>query len=143
VEDNEDIALLLHTTLRARGYDPVVTYTAVGALMLAGREGFDLFILDTRLGEEHGADLCREMRAAYPDTPVVFYSAAAFDADREAALGAGACAYVTKPGMEELVEEVRKVLGPGAASWRSASRRDENRTRDRRRHGRGLICRGR
>jgi two-component system OmpR family response regulator len=116
VEDNEDIALLLYATLHARGYDPVVTYTAGGALTLAGREGFDLFILDTRLGEESGVELCRGLRAARPDTPVVFYSAAAFDSDREAALRAGACAYVTKPGMEGLVGEVRKALGPAAAS---------------------------
>lgn len=113
VEDNEDIAFLLLTTLRAQGYDPLITYTTGDALVIAGREGFDLFILDTWLAGKSGVELCRELRSAHPDTPVVFYSAAAFDADREAALRAGACAYVTKPGVEELMVEVTKVLGPG------------------------------
>jgi DNA-binding response OmpR family regulator len=110
VEDNEDVGLLLYTALRAQGYDAMVTYTAGDALMLAGRDGFDLFILDTRVGGKSGFDLCRELRAARPDTPVVFYSADAFDSDREAGLRAGACAYVAKPGADELVEAVRRVL---------------------------------
>src|SRR3712207_7848651 len=38
------------------------------ALMLVEREEFDLFILDTRLGEESGVELCRGLRAARPDT---------------------------------------------------------------------------
>ena len=113
MEDNEDIGFLLYTALRTHGYDPVITYTAGDALMLAVREEFDLFILDTWLGEKDGVELCRELRAACPDTPVVFYSAAAFDADRQAALRAGACAYVTKPGTDDLLETVRRALGAG------------------------------
>ena len=81
-----------------------------------GREGLDLFIPDTRLGEGGGVELCRGLRAARPDTPVVFYSAAAFDSDRGAARRAGACAYAAKPGVEGLVGEVRRVVGPAAAS---------------------------
>src|SRR5215207_3453711 len=72
--------------------------------------------LDTWIGEESGIDLCGTLRAAHPDTPVVFYSAAAFDSDREAALRAGACAYVTKPGTDELAEAVRCALGASRRS---------------------------
>ena len=113
VEDNEDIGFLLYAALRAQGYDAVVTYTAGDALALAGRVGFDLFILDTRLGENSGVELCQELREAHPDIPVVFYSAAASDSDREAALRAGACAYVAKPGIDELVRSVRRALVEG------------------------------
>lgn len=113
VEDNEDIGFLLYTLLKREGFDTVTTFTADEALMLAGREQFDLFILDTSLESGSGLDLCRRLREAHPDTPVVFYSAAAFDSDREAALRAGACAYVTKPGTEELVEAVRRTLDVG------------------------------
>ena len=49
--------------------------------MPAGREAFDLFILDTWPGEKGGVELCRELRAVCPDRPVAFYSAAAFDSD--------------------------------------------------------------
>jgi DNA-binding response OmpR family regulator len=113
VEDNEDISFLLYTVLKREGYDAVTTYTVGDALMLAGREDFDLYILDVTFERGSGLDLCRALREARPDTPVVFYSAAAFDSDREAALRAGACAYVTKPGIEELVEAVRRALDAG------------------------------
>jgi DNA-binding response OmpR family regulator len=113
VEDNEDIGFLLFTVLKREGFDAVITYTVGDALMLAGREEFDLFILDVWFGEGSGLDLCRALREAHPGAPVVFYSAAAFDSDREAALRAGACAYVTKPGIEELVEAVRQALATG------------------------------
>jgi two-component system OmpR family response regulator len=113
VEDNEDISFLLYTALKREGFDAVTTYTVGDALMLAGREEFDLFILAVWFGEGSGLDLCRGLREAHPDAPVVFYSAAAFDSDREAALRAGACAYVTKPGIEELVEAARRALATG------------------------------
>lgn len=119
VEDNEDIGFLLYTVLKSEGFDAVITFTAGEALKLAGREDFDLFILDTQLESGSGLDLCRALREAHPDTPVIFYSAAAFDSDREAALRAGASAYVTKPGTDELVEAARRILGVETMSTES------------------------
>ena len=113
VEDNEDIGFLLYTLLKKEGFDVVITFTADEALSLAGREDFGLYILDATLESGSGLDLCRTLREAHPDTPVIFYSAAAFDSDREAALRAGACAYVTKPGTDELVAAVRSSLDAG------------------------------
>ena len=113
MEDNEDIGFLLYTLLKREGFDVVITFTADEALSLAGREDFGLYILDATLESGSGLDLCRTLREAHPDTPVIFYSAAAFDSDREAALRAGACAYVTKPGTDELVAAVRSSLDAG------------------------------
>lgn len=110
-EDNEDICFMLKSILRQEGFDTDSAAGASEALELAGREHFDLFILDARFGNESGFDLCRDLRAARPGTPVVFYSGAALDSDREAALAAGARAYVVKPGTEELVEAVKQILG--------------------------------
>ncbi len=114
VEDNEDIGFLLYTVLKREGFDAVITFTVGEALKLSGREEFDLYVLDATFESGSGLDLCRALKEACPDTPVVFYSAAALDSDREAALRAGACAYVTKPGTDELVEVVRRVLVLGA-----------------------------
>lgn len=113
VEDNEDIGFLLYTVLKQEGLDAIITYTVPDALMLAGREQIDLYILDFRFEGGNGLDLCRTLREARPDVPVIFYSGAAYDSDREAALRAGACAYVTKPGTEELLKAVRRALGAG------------------------------
>lgn len=109
-EDDEDICFLLTTALGRAGYDVSTSASPAEGLETAGREHFDLFILDAVFDEGNGLDLCRALRAAHPDTPVIFYSAAAFDSDREAALRAGACAYVTKPDTAELVEVVNRVL---------------------------------
>ncbi|MFL6334231.1 MAG: response regulator transcription factor [Pyrinomonadaceae bacterium] len=113
MEDNEDIGFMLTTILGRAGYDVSTAAGPTEALEVARREHFDLFILDTTFKEGSGLDLCRALRESHPDTPVVFYSAAAFDSDRQAALLAGACAYVTKPGTEELVEAVRRALDAG------------------------------
>lgn len=102
---------MLTTVLGQAGYDTTSATEPAEALEMAGREHFDLYILDTRFGEESGLDLCRALRASHPDTPVVFYSAAVFEADREAALRAGARAYINKPGTDELIEAVRDILG--------------------------------
>lgn len=113
VEDNQDIGFLLYTVLKREGFDAVITYTVPDALTLAGRGEFDLYVLDVRFESGSGLDLCRTLREAHPDAPVIFYSGAAYDSDREAALRAGACAYVTKPGTEELVKAVRRALDAG------------------------------
>ena len=113
MEDNEDICFMLTTVLGRSGYEAVSAAGPAEALEAAGRGHFDLFILDLWFSEGSGLDLCRELRAAHPETPVVFYSGAAFDSDREEALRAGADAYVTKPGTDELVEVVRRLLGAG------------------------------
>ena len=113
VEDNEDIGFMLTTILGRAGYDVASAAGPEEALEVAARKHFDLFILDAWFEEGSGLDLCRALRVSYPGTPVVFYSAAAYDSDREAALGAGACAYVTKPDIEELVEAVCRALDAG------------------------------
>ncbi len=110
MEDNEDIGFLLYTVLSREGYEPVITPGVGEALALAAGKGFDLYVLDTTLKDGSGLDLCRALREAHPGAPVVFYSAAAYGRDREAALLTGACAYVTKPGTEELVEVARRLL---------------------------------
>ena len=113
VEDNEDIRFLIITALGYAGYDAAAAAGPAEASELAGRGRYDLYILDTKLGGRSGIELCRELRATSPATPVVFYSAAAYETDREEAMRAGACAYVAKPGTGELLEAVRVALGDG------------------------------
>lgn len=113
VEDNEDIGFLLYTILKRAGYDATLTFTVGEALALSESERFDLYILDLTFGSGSGLDLCRRLRESHPGTPVIFYSAAAFDADREAALRAGAYAHVSKPGTDELLQAVGRALDAG------------------------------
>jgi CheY-like chemotaxis protein len=113
VDDNEDNAFMLYNLLRGAGYDAVTTLTPGDALMLAGSEQFDLFILDTRFRAGTGFELCRSIRETRPGAKVIFYSGAVLETDRERGLDAGAQAYVKKPEIEELLEAVRDALGDG------------------------------
>lgn len=72
---------------------------------------FDLYLLDNWLPDGSGVDLCREIRKTDANTPVVFLSAAAYARDHEAAMKAGASAYLDKPfGMLELQGTVTRLI---------------------------------
>jgi DNA-binding response OmpR family regulator len=95
VEDREDDWELVAFKLReyklafARGFEE--------GLRLARRRPFDLFILDNWLPDGSGVGLCRLIRKFDPRTPILFYSAAAYDRDIVEALRSGAQAYLIKP----------------------------------------------
>ena len=99
VEDHDDscemIALLLR---RASGtYHVETAKTAEQATALISAKAYDAYILDFRLPEMDGIDLCGWIRGSGSRVPIVFYSAAAALNAREAALAAGADAYLCKP----------------------------------------------
>src|SRR5215467_12468171 len=75
---------------------------------------FDLYLLDNWLPDGSGVDLCREIRRADVNTPIVFLSAAAYARDHEAAMRAGASAYLDKPlGMLQLEATVVRLIQEG------------------------------
>src|SRR5262249_3819925 len=66
---------------------------------------------DNWLPDGSGLDLCREIRRADANTPIVFLSAAAYARDHEAAMEAGGSAYLHKPlGMLQLESTVARVF---------------------------------
>ena len=109
-DDHEDTRELLRALFAARGYEMEYAATPVGVTISAGRGGFALYLIETSLSTESSLDLCAALRERTPEVPVVFYTTAAYEADREAGLGAGAAAYVVKPRIEELLETVRRLL---------------------------------
>jgi DNA-binding response OmpR family regulator len=63
--------------------------------------------------EMNGTDLCKELRKFDSVTPIVFYSAAAYESERKQALDCGAQAYITKPvSLDVLVEALRSAMDP-------------------------------
>lgn len=111
VEDDEDTCAMLCALLGLVNYEVSSAGTAVEALEIIGGGGIDLYLLDNWLPGGSGAELCRKIRETDPSTPVVFYSGAAFDSEREEALAAGAQAYLVKPrDLGLLVETVNDLL---------------------------------
>ncbi len=84
--------------------------TAAEALRLAKSAQFDAYVLDQRLPDATSTVLCRQLLARTPGTPVLFYSAAAYQVDRQRAIEAGVRAYLTKPNFEEFAESISRLI---------------------------------
>ncbi|HEY0375979.1 MAG TPA: response regulator [Pyrinomonadaceae bacterium] len=110
VDDEEDTCSMLVALLGRENYEVSAVRTVSEALALARAESFNLYVLDEWFPREAGLGLCRKIREFDPHTPIIFYSGAAFDSDKEEALYAGAQAFVAKPYIEELLATVHRLL---------------------------------
>lgn len=111
VDDNPDSRELVRIMLETNGYNIKCVESPFEALDLLRNEKFDLIILDNWMPGLIGTELTRLIRKFDPATPILFYSAAAYAADKEAALDAGANGYLTKPAdIYNLVSEAQRLL---------------------------------
>jgi DNA-binding response OmpR family regulator len=112
VDDDEGMRFALEAGLTAHGFVVDAVPDAPTACRLAGELRPDLVLLDSVIpGGDGGADACRCVRAAHPGAAVVMLTGLADDADRAAALDAGASAYLVKGiQLEMLVERLRELL---------------------------------
>ena len=110
VDDEAPIRRALATNLRARDYEVDLAATGEQALDLAARHQPDVVILDLGLPGIGGLDVVRGLRG-WSSVPIVILSARGAEADKVAALDAGADDYVAKPfGMNELLARLRAAL---------------------------------
>lgn len=97
VEDHDDTRALVSLLLRRAGFDVTESTNGDDALELAGRQGFDLYVLDNSCPGLSGVALCRKIRETDAETPIIFCSGRALESEREEALEAGAQEYLIKP----------------------------------------------
>lgn len=114
VDDDEDSREILSMMLKFRRIDTKTVGTAAQALSLIEAERFDLYLLDAWLPDLDGFELCRRMREADPHTPILFFSGAAYEADKKRAIEAGANDYVIKPDLEGLVGSITQFVSHAA-----------------------------
>jgi DNA-binding response OmpR family regulator len=111
VEDDEDTCEMLTLALQLSGYEVVSAHTFADAITKALAADFDAYILDSRLPDGSGVDLCKEIREFNNHTPILFYSADAYPKEIEEALSAGAQAYMVKPiDPQEVERNIRELL---------------------------------
>jgi two-component system, OmpR family, KDP operon response regulator KdpE len=117
VDDEPQFLRALQTNLRGAGYDVATATTAEEALGSAALRPPDAIILDLLLPDRRGTDVCRELRR-WTKAPIILVSAVGDEAEKIAALDAGADDYVTKPfAIGELLARLRAGLrrvGPTA-----------------------------
>lgn len=97
IEDHEDTRELVTLVLEQKSIEVVTGSTIKSGVALAGAEQFDLYLLDSWLPDGSGLELCRKIREFDKATPILFYSAAAYEIDRDQAINSGAQAYLIKP----------------------------------------------
>ena len=105
VDDDPDIRLLISASLHEFGYVVATAGTNAEALELAKQFKFDLCILDVRLPDGSGIELCKKIHQVQPGVPVLYYSAYASDAEQEAALSVCGDAYLKKPVSAAILEQ--------------------------------------
>jgi|SRR5215213_4466902 len=111
IEDHDDTRELVTLVLEQRSYEVVTGSTIKSGVALASSQHFDLYLLDSWLPDGSGLDLCRQIREFDKVTPILFFSAAAYEIDREKAIKSGAQAYLTKPSQpSELCKLVTRLI---------------------------------
>jgi two-component system OmpR family response regulator len=111
VDDEPNIRELVQVALRFHGC--TVTTAAGGAEALRQAEALrpDLIVLDVVMPGMDGFEVCRRLRAAGNEVPVIFLTARDTSSDTVTGLTLGGDDYVTKPfSVEALVARVRAVL---------------------------------
>jgi two-component system, OmpR family, phosphate regulon response regulator PhoB len=98
-EDDPDIRHLVAFKLGRAGLAVLEAADGRSALELARRTPPDLVVLDVRLPQLSGIEVCRELRAGprTSDVPIIMVTAGARPQDMEQAYAAGATDYVVKP----------------------------------------------
>jgi len=117
VEDDERLADVLARGLGEAGHEVAVEHDGLRGLATAGREPFDVIVLDWMLPGLDGPSVLRAMRANGDRTPVLMLTARNAVPDRIGGLDAGADDYLTKPfSFDELLARLRVIgrrLGHG------------------------------
>ncbi len=110
VEDEDHIRRFVRLTLAAEGYEVFEAASCQRGLIEAGTRRPDMLVLDLGLPDGDGVGLIRELRT-WSALPIIVLSARSSEADKIAALDAGADDYLVKPfGAGELLARVRAQL---------------------------------
>ena len=110
VDYHRDTSEMLQLLLSEEDYQVETAATMEEACQWAEMKQFDLYVLDKRLPDGTGVELCGRLNKISPGVPCIFYTGDAYEIHRREALEAGAAAYVAKPNIEGLIAAVHDLL---------------------------------
>ena len=112
VEDDDNLAFVIMTTLRLGGFNATRAKDGREALRLALEAVTpDLIVLDVMLPDLNGFEVCQRLREAGSTIPVIFLTAADSVGDKVRGLVIGGDDYLAKPfSGEELIARIRAKL---------------------------------
>lgn len=111
VEDNQELADLLHLHLSDQSWAVDTADDGVLGYKKAGTGSYNLIILDIMLPGMDGIDILKNLRKNNIETPVIMLTSKSSEVDRILGLEFGADDYVTKPfSIRELIARIKAVF---------------------------------
>jgi len=111
VEDEPDVASFIQQGLEEEGYHLHWVPTGQRALEVLPQTPIDLVLLDVRLPDLSGLEVCHRLRLHRPEVPVLMLTALDAVEDRVAGLRSGADDYLPKPfAFDELIARIEALL---------------------------------
>ncbi len=111
VDDEQRIRHLVRSNLEQRGFLVDEAPDGTTAIEMIRQLEPDLILLDIKMPDMTGLEVCQWLREFDPSTPVIVLSALSQEEQKVKALNIGADDYITKPfGYEELVARVNAVM---------------------------------
>ena len=123
-EDDADTLDLIVLVLKRHNCEVVTSASYHDSVHLARTQHFDLYLIDNWLPGSSGIELCEELRRFDLETPILFYSGAAYEKDKKQAEECGAQGYLTKPANgDQLVAEILRLIAASRLSLTNSAER--------------------
>ncbi len=111
IEDEKNMVTGLKFNLEARDYKVIAAYDGESGLKKALNEKPDLVILDIMLPKLNGYEVCKRLKKALPELPIIMLTAKSQEAEIVIGLELGADDYMTKPfSVLELLARIKAML---------------------------------
>ena len=104
VEDNPDLGTNLFDYFEGRGNSVDLAHEGISGLQLATTNHYDVIVLDWMLPNIDGITICKKLREAGNNTPIMMLTARDSNDDKMVGLSAGVNEYVVKPFLMRDVE---------------------------------------
>ena len=111
VDDDDEIRELLEFDLSHSGYSVDTACDGMDGLNKAVTNSYDLVLLDVMMPKMNGFDVCKNLRKAKPDIPVLLLTAKGTITDKTQGFDCGADDYLVKPfDIQEVLLRVKALL---------------------------------
>lgn len=122
VEDDDRLATLIQRVLEENDYHSTIAYDGSSGLKLGQQHDYNLIITDIVLPKMDGIEMCKTLRLAKPDVPIIMLTALGTTNDKVEGFDAGADDYLVKPfDFRELLVRIRALLKRGSNSNKTKS----------------------